>query len=352
MIFKPLGADSFSAPFGSSSKQIAPLLGAGVLSGLGAGAVSALGGIASSLFGSSSQQKANETNERIAKENREWQTKENQVNRDWSEKMWQAENQYNTPSAMMQRYKEAGLNPFLVGGQSAGSVGQAGAPNSPSMVGAPNQPDIRGYDYAPLAQGFAAAGNSLLQGIGVNANVANQNANTLLTLSKATDEWMKSGSKPEQIMPYINSVLKSMNLSNKEIVDYQTSVNNKYLNYSLDTTAKEFEVEFTRAFGKQKAKAEMEKAREVVNELKSLVNLNNAKERESRANKLYIDAKRITENETREFVKRQMEALADYYDSQNLMLRNSYSGSDNWFIKALNTLSNVLNLGASFGIHK
>lgn len=348
MIFKPLGADSFSAPFGSSDKQIAPLLGAGLISGLG----SLAGGVVSSLFGSSSQNKANETNEKIARENREWQTQENQINRDWSEKMWEQENFYNTPSAMMQRYKEAGLNPFLVGGQSAGSVGQAGAPNSPSMVGSPNQPDIRAYDYAPLAQGFAAAGNSLLQGIGVNANVANQNANTLLTLSKATDEWMKSGSRPEQIMPYINSVLKSMNLSNKEIVDYQTSVNNKYLNYSLDTTAKEFEVEFTRDFGRQKAKAEMEKAQEVVNQLKSIIKLNDAKERESVANKLYLDAKRITEDETREFVKRQMEAIADYYDSQNMMLRNSYSGSDNAFIKVLNTLSNILNLGASFGIHK
>lgn len=54
---------------------------------------------------------------------------------------WNMENQYNRPSAQMQRLRDAGLNPNLVAG-GAGSVGQAGSISTPEQVkyNAPSAP--------------------------------------------------------------------------------------------------------------------------------------------------------------------------------------------------------------------
>ena len=39
------------------------------------------------------------------------QASENQKNRDWNEKMWQMNNEYNDPSAVRSRLENAGMNP-------------------------------------------------------------------------------------------------------------------------------------------------------------------------------------------------------------------------------------------------
>lgn len=56
--------------------------------------------------------------------------KQNQYNQD----MWNKQNQYDSPGAQMQRYKEAGLNPNLIYGQSnsGGSISTATLDNAPS----------------------------------------------------------------------------------------------------------------------------------------------------------------------------------------------------------------------------
>lgn len=48
--------------------------------------------------------------------------KENQKNRDWNEKMWNLNNQYNLPQNQMMRLKSAGLNPNLVYGQGTSTL--------------------------------------------------------------------------------------------------------------------------------------------------------------------------------------------------------------------------------------
>lgn len=42
---------------------------------------------------------------------RDWESNEALASRQWQENMWNKENAYNTPSAQMQRYSEAGINP-------------------------------------------------------------------------------------------------------------------------------------------------------------------------------------------------------------------------------------------------
>lgn len=71
-----------------------------------------IGPIASAI----SQSEANETNVALAREQQEW-----------SEKMWNLQNEYNTPKAALQRFKDAGINPNLLASQISG--GYAGNPN-------------------------------------------------------------------------------------------------------------------------------------------------------------------------------------------------------------------------------
>lgn len=143
----------------------------------------------------------NKSNEDINAHQREWQSAENEKSRnftagensldrgmqnywnqkslDWQEKMWNLQNQYNTPSAMMERYKEAGLNPFLsmASGQSIGAgAGAAGSAGSPSVSAGGS------HSTAPMGSVPGAipmqAPRFDIDALGVSANVANQNART------------------------------------------------------------------------------------------------------------------------------------------------------------------------------
>lgn len=60
-----------------------------------------------------------------------WSLMANQSNQMFSEKMWNAQNEYNTPFNQSQRLKAAGLNPYLAM-QNDGSIGMAGSANTPS----------------------------------------------------------------------------------------------------------------------------------------------------------------------------------------------------------------------------
>ncbi|WP_270568770.1 hypothetical protein [Coprobacter secundus] len=79
------------------------------------------------------------------------QAKENQKNREynlmlarqqnqWNIEQWQRENDYNSPSAQMARYRQAGLNPDLIYGQqntsAASPVLTSGVPSSPNDMSA------------------------------------------------------------------------------------------------------------------------------------------------------------------------------------------------------------------------
>lgn len=59
--------------------------------------------------------------------NRKWNAQQAQKQRDWTLEMWNRENEYNTPSAQVQRLIDAGLNPNLAYGQIDMSSISAGA---------------------------------------------------------------------------------------------------------------------------------------------------------------------------------------------------------------------------------
>lgn len=94
-------------------------LGAAGAAALIQGGTSLLGGI----FGQSSQSRQNKANMKLAK-----------YQHDLNMDAWRQQNEYNTPLAQMQRYRDAGINPHMVAGS-----GGAGNAQSPPQYQAPTQ---------------------------------------------------------------------------------------------------------------------------------------------------------------------------------------------------------------------
>lgn len=174
LVINSLVGDSVS-PTIDNRKQIAPAVLAAIIGG-GATLVSG----AASLI---SQADVNKANRDIAAENREWQSEENRKAEQWSDQMWQKQfdltNQYNTPSAMRQRLEEGGYNPFLFDGSSIGTAaGNAsmGSVPSPSRQSAPNQPTQTPLDFDFIGQAGQNAVANYYNAQAVNAQSANQQA--------------------------------------------------------------------------------------------------------------------------------------------------------------------------------
>lgn len=104
--------------------------------------ISTIANLGSSIFNTVSQNSTNKENMRFAREqsqlDRDFNAEQAQLNRDFQQQsieqgqqfaveQWNRENEYNDPSAIMQRYQKAGLNPNLV----AGTIGGTGASLSP-----------------------------------------------------------------------------------------------------------------------------------------------------------------------------------------------------------------------------
>ena len=143
MRFLEIG-ESFLFP---SDKCIAPLLLGGIIA---AGA-----SLAGNAIGAASQSNTNDASKEIAEMNNKFNAEQAQLNRDWQERMWNKNNEYNSPNAMISR----GLNPFIgsnigagVSRSAAGSGAQAQSAGLPSLQAfRPDFSDV-GSALASMAQ--------------------------------------------------------------------------------------------------------------------------------------------------------------------------------------------------------
>lgn len=123
-----------------------------------------LGGLFGAIGNAFSTADTNNANERQAQLNRSFQRQEAQKTRDWQEEMWNKQNEYNSPEAMISR----GLNPFIHGSSGTGASvptgAQAGSVSTPSMQ-APHF-DLSSVDQA-LAS-FAQAKKALSEADQIN----------------------------------------------------------------------------------------------------------------------------------------------------------------------------------------
>lgn len=136
----------------------------------------ALSGI-SNLFGAHSQNQSVEKQLAAAREEaekaRKWQTSEREAQNDWNYKLWQANNDYNTPAAVQARLKAAGINPdlYATNGALQGSSIQAQGGHTPSGPVADTSAWNR---YKPLG----SVASQALADTALSAQVAKTNAET------------------------------------------------------------------------------------------------------------------------------------------------------------------------------
>lgn len=126
---------------GHSQKHIAPLV---------LGSIIAAGAsLAGNAIGSASQNKTNQTSIDINRENNAFNAAEAEKQRQWQEAMWNKNNEYNSPSAMISR----GLNPFIDSSAGAGvSKSPASGSSAAQAAGMPSlqafRPDFSGVQSA------------------------------------------------------------------------------------------------------------------------------------------------------------------------------------------------------------
>lgn len=88
-----------------------------------------------------SNKKTNSTNLQISRETNQANRELAEYQAQFNERMWHMQNDYNSPSAQMERYAQAGLNPNLIYGQGTpGNAGDYPKYDRPQMVGATMQP--------------------------------------------------------------------------------------------------------------------------------------------------------------------------------------------------------------------
>lgn len=168
-IFRDVGSNSLLPhPFKSSG------LGAGLISGAG----SLIGGLFSSggsHYAANKQlqavQETNKTNMMIA-----------QQNNAFNEKMWNKQNEYNTPAAQRARLEAAGINPYLM--LDGGSAGIAESAPTADTSGTQVAPDIG----STIAGGYNAMGNSISSSASQIAQMAYQNDLQQANVNKANAE--------------------------------------------------------------------------------------------------------------------------------------------------------------------
>lgn len=115
-------------------------------------------------------QDTNRTNLEIAQMGNEYNMAmlDKQIEMQW--KMWQAENEYNTPLAQRQRLEQAGRNPYMMDGITTGNASSMTAPAAQGAIVPTMQVPPSGLqDFATFANGLSsilqsAAGSSLQAG--------------------------------------------------------------------------------------------------------------------------------------------------------------------------------------------
>ena len=149
---------------------ISPLIGSALISG----GASLLGNLFGGLSSGSAQRSANATNLQIAQMNNQRQYQMFQEQNAFNERMYNQMQQYNTPTAQMQRYADAGINPYIA----AGNV-QTG--NVQSALQSAPAPQMQAAQVQPVT----GPGDAMMNAGAQISSIVNQYAQNALALAQA-----------------------------------------------------------------------------------------------------------------------------------------------------------------------
>lgn len=136
---------------------------------LTSGIISGIGSLAGGLFGSSGSHYAARKQLQAVRETNQMNYQIAQQNNAFNERMWNLQNEYNSPTAQRARLEAAGINPYLMLDGSSTGVAQS-APTA-DQSGTQIAPDIGNT----IAGGYESMGNSVASAAGQIAQMVYQN---------------------------------------------------------------------------------------------------------------------------------------------------------------------------------
>lgn len=146
---------------------------------------STVGNLTDNVFGMVNQNHQNKVNLRMMREQNDFNAKQASLQRDWQEDMWNKNNEYNSPEAMISR----GLNPFV--GSSAG----AGVSRSPASGGAAATaapvPSMQAFrpNFSNVFQSLASLAQA--RASNASANESGSRANQVDTLTPLLSDYYR-----------------------------------------------------------------------------------------------------------------------------------------------------------------
>lgn len=272
--------------------------------GVGSSVISGIG----SLLGQAS---ANRANKALAREQMAWQSEENQKAFDRNVQMFNMENAYNDPSAVMERLKNAGVNPFL-----AFSNGGVGSAMSTTANGNVTTGGVSPVMATQQALPFGAAFEGLSQGI-INA------ANVKKTLAETKGIDLNNDVLGRTVDAYVEKLLSDYELDTQKNVLRQAFAT-ETVNLEQQKLRNELVVQTKTAF-ELAERGEMEKAQAALNKIETKLGKQKYKFFDE-ANPLYIKEAQENVKLIGEKVKTEREKQATERSQQGV----------NWSIKAVN----------------
>lgn len=136
---------------------------------LGAGAIAGAGSLIGGLFSSAGSSYAARKQLQAVRETNAANLQIAQQNNAFNERMWNMQNQYNTPSAQRARLEAAGINPYLM--LDGSSTGVAQSAPSADTSGTQVSPDVG----STIAGGYQSLGNSISAAAAQIAQMSFQN---------------------------------------------------------------------------------------------------------------------------------------------------------------------------------
>lgn len=197
-------------------------------SDFGAGIISGAGSLIGGLFSSSGSHYAARKQLQAVRETNQMNYQIAQQNNAFNERMWNLQNEYNTPSAQRARLEAAGINPYLMLDGSSTGVAQS-AP----------QADTSGTQVAPdigstIAGGYQSMGNSIASAASQIAQMAFQNdlqkANVAKTQADAQNSDLQN-----QYDALRNQFAAAQFLADLRIKQYQGKISKYDANYLRDS---------------------------------------------------------------------------------------------------------------------
>ena len=154
-------------------KNIAPVVGGAIIAG------------ASSILGSMLNAKSTNDNNKL------------------QQQLVNDANAYNTPGMQMQRFQNAGLNPYMM-------LGQVNAGNQTSVA------STTSTDYSSGVQGVGNAANTLIQAASANSQIGVNDANIIKTKSEAALNMIDAQTRAAENIARINKLVQDGALSKQQ----------------------------------------------------------------------------------------------------------------------------------------